>query len=607
MTTDTGRIDALIDAVEKHLSMDDLLATLAAIRDIDRRFTFPRFHESARYTAARLAEAGCDEAEVVEFAADGETVYADYVMPLAWDVGEATLEIVEPADEARTIIRRSDEPNAVVMWCGPTPDEGLTGRVVFWDELDEDERRAADLTDAFLYTRRKPASLKRAAVGKGALGVIGSYGFEREGEDFEHCVCWNNAWSETAGWAMTKRDEPLPGFNVSPAMGRELERLAAEHPELRLRMTVDARLYDGTIPAVSARMAGEGEDEVVVIGHQFEIGANDNASGCAAIIEAARCIGKMVDAGNLPTPKRSLRFITCSEMYSSMPFTVEQPELMRRLVAGLDLDMICPYNGYDSPMDFYQSPDANAYFGDDLLELIVRRVWDRNGSTWPWERMPTQLSDNCWCDPYVGVPFSWISWHGREFWHSSGDTIDRIVPDAVRDVTTAAITWLAFIATADADDAAWLAGVEQETARERVEAETGERRDYVLARELRRIRSITALAASPEIDRAAEAVAELGEPPEPFPADPDDEGAQLVPMRTCPAPLTFGPIPPAERRFPSPLWNARLNSALYWADGERSIREIEHLIRMEHGEPPNVDLVDWFRFLGEHGYVEFGH
>ena len=81
------------------------------------------------------------------------------------------------------------------------------------------------------------------------------------------------------------------------------------------------------------------------------------------------------------------------------------------------------------------------------------------------------------------------------------------------------------------------------------------------------------------------------------------EAAQLVPVRKCAAPLTFGPIPPAEREFGSPLWNSKLNSALYWCDGERSIREVEHLVLMEHGELPKVDLPAWFRFLAKHGYV----
>ena len=604
MATDIGRIDALIDAVEKHLSMDALLDTLAAIRDLDRSFTFPKFLESARRTADELRGVGCDEAEVVEFPADGKTVYADFVMPLAWDVTEATLEIVEPADEARVVARRSEEPNTTVMWCGPTPPEGLTGGLVFWDELNEDERNSVDLTSKFLFTHQKPPGLKKTALDRGALGVIGDYGFDRTKEEFRHCVCWANAWSETAGWPMVAADKPLPGLCISPARGDELVRLAKEHADLKVRVTVDSRLYEGTIPAVSGLMKGETDEEICLIGHQFEVGANDNASGCAAIVEAARCITKMVEAGDLPAPKRSARFMTTSEMYTSVPFAVANPDVMKRMLAGLNLDMICPYKGYESPMDFYQNPDANACFTDDLLEVIIRRVWERNGSPWVWERKRTQLSDNCWCDPYVGVPMSWISWHGREFWHSSGDTLDYLVPEAIRDVAVVTVTWLAFLLTADAADAKWLAELELAKGRERAEAEQAERRDYVLTRELERIQSISRVADVPEVDAAATELAAGRDVPEEFPEDADDEAAQFAPVRKCAAPLTFGPIPPAERTFGSPLWSSQLNSALYWCDGERSIREIEHLVLMEHGALPKVDLLAWFKFLAKHGYVE---
>ena len=186
MATDIGRIDALIDAVEKHLSMDELLGTLAAIRETDRWFTFPKFLEGARRTADELKSVGCDEAEVIEFPADGKTVFADFVMPLAWDVTEATLEIVEPAELARVVARRSDEPcsesdpgglphgepNVAVMWSGPTPPEGLTGGLVFWDDLADDERGSVDLTGAFIFTHKKPPGLKKVALDRGALAEL---------------------------------------------------------------------------------------------------------------------------------------------------------------------------------------------------------------------------------------------------------------------------------------------------------------------------------------------------------------------------------------------------------------------------------------------------
>jgi len=255
----------------------------------------------SRSSAEALRAAGCDQAEVVELPADGKTTYADFVMPLAWDVTEATLEIVSPESEERVIARRSDEPNMTVMWCGPTPPDGVTGGVVLWDDLPKAERADVNLTGKFLYTRSKPAGCKAAAVKGGALGVIGSYGFGDRSGVFADCVCWNNAWSESSDWAMTAADCPLPGFNLSPAQGEALESLVRKHPDLTLKATVDARLYEGVLPAVAGLMRGASDDVVVMIGHQFEIGANDNASGCAAIVEAARC--SAARRGSSPAPR----------------------------------------------------------------------------------------------------------------------------------------------------------------------------------------------------------------------------------------------------------------------------------------------------------------
>jgi hypothetical protein len=77
-----------------------------------------------------------------------------------------------------------------------------------------------------------------------------------------------------------------------------------------------------------------------------------------------------------------------------------------------------------------------------------------------------------------------------------------------------------------------------------------------------------------------------------------------VPLRRCAAPLTLSRVPQDAKAFPSPMWSAYLNSALYWADGERSVREIERLTSLEHDRQPPVDLLAWFRFLEKYGYVE---
>ena len=47
------------------------------------------------------------------------------------------------------------------------------------------------------------------------------------------------------------------------------------------------------------------------------LGADDSASGCAVMLEAARVLKKLIDEGKLPMPERSLRWLFMSECYGS--------------------------------------------------------------------------------------------------------------------------------------------------------------------------------------------------------------------------------------------------------------------------------------------------
>jgi hypothetical protein len=81
-------------------------------------------------------------------------------------------------------------------------------------------------------------------------------------------------------------------------------------------------------------------------------------------------------------------------------------------------------------------------------------------------------------------------------------------------------------------------------------------------------------------------------------------------VRTIPGGLSLGGLPrdlwaDAERATggENPRWSAPICCALYWADGRRSVREIQELTRHEFGML-DVDLVGYFDSLARHGYVE---
>ena len=57
--------------------------------------------------------------------------------------------------------------------------------------------------------------------------------------------------------------------------------------------------------------------------------------------------------------------------------------------------------------------------------------------------------------------------------------------------------------------------------------------------------------------------------------------------------------------YPSGAWDKLVTVALYWCDGKRNLTEIAHLTEMEMGHPVKFDFVGYFRFLKQHGYVDF--
>ncbi len=82
----------------------------SAIHALDRHFTFSSFHESARYTADRLRAAGLSSVEILEAPADGRTIFGDWMMPLAWDVDQATFDVIAQDGSTERLADRAEIP-----------------------------------------------------------------------------------------------------------------------------------------------------------------------------------------------------------------------------------------------------------------------------------------------------------------------------------------------------------------------------------------------------------------------------------------------------------------------------------------------------------------
>lgn len=624
----------------------------------DRWFNFEKFGETAEYLNAAMRQAGLEEVETGHPPADGVTQAGFWTMPLAWDVKEARLEIVDPSlpTSSRVLCDYQKVPTSLGEWSGPTPPGGITAEVVEVKQWPPEKIAAMDLRGKLALTDEIPGDIKWALVKAGALGAINA---SSENPSLQDARQWVNAWGDY-GWAFIKGSTPLICFSITPRQAALLRRLIAEHGTVRVKATVDSRNYSGVYPYTTGVIPGTGPEEVLALGHTAEEGAGDNASGVAALMEAMATLQRLIASGNLPKPKRTIRILAMPEMYGSMSYIKTHPERIRRTIAAICLDT--PAEGYDlagSIYTFYTNPDVASSYTDSFILKVADTYLSQIGRSWHWHAFGTG-TDSYLGDPTIGVPTVW-AYSGNDVYtphHSSADTPDRVDVRSLRDLTIVTAAYLYYLANAGEPEAAWLAEVAQSWGQRQIlrsvnplidrinSADSARELSLILGTSTQKVQFMVqvqrqaVLSADqlvPKNDRqplreqllpfadqltrfgqeqaeklslAAEMRAKLlgiSSPVEPaITPEPQQAVASTIVVKR----LRFGTIPldqiaPDQREgYPSGAWDLVPITALYWCDGHRNLAQVIHQTEMELG-PTQFDFVGYFRFLRDHGFVQF--
>lgn len=176
-------------------------------------------------------------------------------------------------------------------------------------------------------------------------------------------------------------------FNLPPREGVILrDRLKrGEKIVVRARVESSSRTYE--LQDVVAAIPGteEGGQEVILTAHLFEgytmFGANDNYSGCAAILEAARTLQTLVREGRLPRPKRTIRFLWAPEFSGTVPYVRDNKDRMRRTLCDINLDMVgLQLSRSRAFFTMMRTTFGNPHYVNDVLENFFRYVGETNRS-----------------------------------------------------------------------------------------------------------------------------------------------------------------------------------------------------------------------------------
>lgn len=561
------------------------------IYSTDRWFSNDSFQKTARFCARALEEAGLSQVEVLPLRADGRTRYGDWVISRAWSAKSASLRMCKGgtllADYGRV-------PCSLSMYSAPTPPEGVRAQAVCIDG----KNPLPDVRGCLIVTSGPARDAVPLALEGGAVGIVSDYmplfpGVRDSREEMRDVSRWEN------DFILPRNDTGLFAFNLSPANGERLRRALNGPEPVYLEARVDAEEADGVLPTVSAALPGAdgAAGEVLVYGHLYEPGANDNASGCALILELAHCLTEGIRKGLLPRPRRTIRFAMGHECGGSTGYLLAHPD--RRPGMALVADMVGSETADRARLSVWHNPLANWSFMDAALIRLLEDCRARWDGQLTWEERPFAVgTDNMLGDPAWNMPTVALITEPALSYHSSLDTPERIEERVMR--RNARILGAALLLCADREEeaeqlSAWLkeqTGQGREKASHPLEAMLWERAQA---------RAVRALGVSPSGEGGAD------ELPAGICGEPPDRDAARVPVRLRPGCLTFSGVEALKESRWQPAWNTELNLPLFWADGERTLWEIACLSGAETGDEDFVRRLEWmkdyFDVLARHGYV----
>jgi len=264
-----------------------------------------------------------------------------------WDysVGTLTLE-AGMAKPEEVLLSREQHRVALCINSFSTPPGGVVAPIVDAgqgaapaDYEGKDVRGAVVLGDA------GPGRLwQMAVVQRGAIGVVSTAleSYIRPGPpDSPNDLKPRSEW-DVLQWGSVPYDETRRGFGFK-ATPRAAARVRARLKEgpARVKVEVASSVSPGPVRSLVAEIPGtvKPNERVLLLAHVQEPGANDNASGCATLVELARAIRQGIRDKRIPAPGRTLTFIWGDEIRASQQWISDHPAEAKQVRYMFSLDM----------------------------------------------------------------------------------------------------------------------------------------------------------------------------------------------------------------------------------------------------------------------------
>ncbi len=441
------------------------------------------FHAASEHIAAQLRSYGLEGVEILQLPADGKTFYGTQKARPAWNAEFAELWELRQSSEGWVPHLRLASWDAMPLTLAQDSESAdVTAELVDVGQgIAESDYAGKDVRGKLVLAAAQPEEVAPLAVERfGAAGII-SYAQNQKTawwKENENLVRWGHLDS----FAIT----PTFAFMVTLKQARAFQQRLAAAESIRLHAVVRAGRHPGFYDIATGVILGSDPalraQEIVFSCHldHPRPGANDNASGCATILEIARALSKLIAEGKLARPRRTLRFVWPAEIEGTLALLNARPDLAQRVKAAIHLDMVG--GGPETKAIFHvtRGPASLPSFIHDVAEAFGRFVNQQSaefarGGTPPYPLVApeggkeTLLADfaqftsgsdhQVYADSSFGIPSIYLNDWPDRYIHTNFDTPANIDPTKLKRAGFIAAASGYFLANAGPADADALWGV----------------------------------------------------------------------------------------------------------------------------------------------------
>lgn len=335
--------DSILTAMAEEISGEGAHRTVEGIALHHRTRGSRSFRAAAEMIAQRASAAGLEEVRIEEFPADGSIFYGTQRSRPAWDAEFAELWELRGEEGAwKPAVRWASWDAQPITLAQDSESADVTAELVdVGTGTAEADYTGKDVRGKIVLAAAQPGAVAPLAVARhGAAGIVSYAQNQRNawwGED-ESLIRWGHL--ETFAPVRTF------GFMVSPEIAAAARARLAKGERIQLRAVVRAGQRTGAYQVVTAKIAGADPrltgEEIVFSCHldHPRPGANDNASGCAAILEVGRALSKLIAEDRIARPARTIRFVWPPEIEGTLAILNARAEWAKRIRAVVHMDMV---------------------------------------------------------------------------------------------------------------------------------------------------------------------------------------------------------------------------------------------------------------------------